>query len=80
MITFQAQSVSPDAAVTPSPEDEIVQIQVRGLALLEIRILTANLPEDLLVKMNELFNSRGKSAPFEIENVSLSTFDVLFLG
>lgn len=48
-ITFlQAQSGT-DSLTTSSPEDEITKIQEKGLAILEIRILTANLPADLLV-------------------------------
>lgn len=48
-ITFlQAQSGT-DSLATSSPEDEVSKIQEKGLAILEIRILTANLPADLLV-------------------------------
>lgn len=45
---FQAQSEN-DSSVTSAPDDEVTKIQEKGLAVLEIRILMANLPEDLLV-------------------------------
>lgn len=45
---FQAQSEN-DSPVTTAPDDEITKIQEKGLAILEIRILMLNLPEDLLV-------------------------------
>lgn len=45
---FQAQSET-NAAVPTVPEDDITKIQEKGLAILEIRILLANLPDDLQV-------------------------------
>ncbi len=51
LITFSQAQSETDAVATPGPEDEISKLQERGLAVLEIRILTANLPDDLLVTL-----------------------------
>ncbi|KAJ6637850.1 hypothetical protein Bhyg_10581 [Pseudolycoriella hygida] len=58
IVAVKTQSET-DSLTSSNPEDEVIKIQEKGLAILEIRILAANLPQDLLARgLDIVLNAR----------------------